>query len=271
MNTVKSVILLGLAAFLVLPLSAQEKAEAQPLTLEDCVSTAIQYNPLILSSLQQHQASLARVSQARAFDQPSLNWDSDLQDRLFDFKNAGEWYFGISQAFEFPGKKHIKGKIAGKESEEILQEIDLLKLDITFQVKQAFFRLLLAQEKLTYVQQDLDLSQDFLNKAQVKFEAGDVAQVEVLRARVEVSKVAVPASEVELTEGADETQGLLTLAPAEEESHKGRTAEERAKRKRKHKRKRRAKAEADAKAEAEADAKAEAADDLSAADKGEHA
>ena len=188
MNTVKSVILLGLAAFLVLPLSAQEKAEAQPLTLEDCVSTAIQYNPLILSSLQQHQASLARVSQARAFDQPSLNWDSDLQDRLFDFKNAGEWYFGISQAFEFPGKKHIKGKIAGKESEEILQEIDLLKLDITFQVKQAFFRLLLAQEKLTYVQQDLDLSQDFLNKAQVKFEAGDVAQVEVLRARVEVSK-----------------------------------------------------------------------------------
>lgn len=187
MNTAKSLILLGLTASLVLPLQAQE-SDTRVLTLDDCINMAIQYNPLILSSLQQHQASLARISQARAFDQPSLNWDSDLQDRLFDFKNAGEWYFGISQPFEFPGKKSLKGKIAGKESEEILQDIDLLKLDITFQVKQAFYQLLLAQEKFKYVQQDLDLSQDFLSKAQLKYEAGDVAQVEVLRARVEVSK-----------------------------------------------------------------------------------
>jgi outer membrane protein TolC len=187
MNTAKSLILLGFAASLMLPLQAQE-SDTQVLSLSDCITAAIQHNPLILGSLQQHQASLARISQARAFDQPSINWDSDMQDKIFDFKNAGEWYFGISQPFEFPGKKRLKGKIAGKESEEILQDIDLLKLDITFQVKQAFYGLLLAQEKLKYVQQDLDLSQDFLNKAQVKFEAGDVARVEVLRAQVEVSK-----------------------------------------------------------------------------------
>jgi outer membrane protein TolC len=168
-------------------LHAQETQE-EALTLQECTQIALESNPLILSSLQQHQASLARVKQARAFAQPSLNWDSDFQDKLFDFSNAGEWYFGISQHFEFPTKQSLRGRIANKESEELLQEIDLLKLDIVFQVKQAFYSLLLSQENQKYAQQNLELSKDFLQKAQFKFESGDVAKVEVLRAQVEVAK-----------------------------------------------------------------------------------
>jgi outer membrane protein TolC len=167
-----------------------KSAEKEVLTLDECISIATQQNPLILSSLQQYNASLARVSQAKAIPQPSINWDSDLQPKLFDFKGTGEWYFGISQSIEFPGKRYVRGKIASKEANEFLQEIELLKLDIAFQVKQAFYGLLLSQEKLGYAQQNLELAQDFLKKAELKFDAGDVAKVEVLRARVEASKAA---------------------------------------------------------------------------------
>ena len=164
--------------------------EDTALTLEQCISIALQQNPLILSSLQQHQASLARISQAKALPQPSIDIDSDLQPKFFNFKDSGESYFGVSQSIEFPGKRHLRGKIASKESNEIMAEIDLLKLDIVFRVKQAFYGLLLAQEKLKYAQQDLELTQDFLKKAEVKYETGDVAKVEVLRARVEASRAA---------------------------------------------------------------------------------
>jgi outer membrane protein TolC len=140
--------------------------------------------------MQQYQASLARINQAKAFAQPSLNYDSDLQPSFFNFKNAGETYFGVSQPFEFPGKQSVRGKIASKESDELLAEIDLLKLDLTFQVKQAFFGLLLAQEKLSYTERNQELAQDFLEKAELKYEAGDVAQVEVLRAKVEAATAA---------------------------------------------------------------------------------
>lgn len=167
-----------------------QTAEKEVLTLDECISIAIQQNPLILSSLQQYNASLARVSQAKAIPQPSINWDSDLQPKLFDFKGTGEWYFGISQSVEFPGKRYLRGKIASKEANEFLQEIELLKLDITFQVKQGFYGLLLSQEKLSYAQQNLELAQDFLKKAELKFDAGDVAKVEALRAKVEASKAA---------------------------------------------------------------------------------
>jgi outer membrane protein TolC len=160
------------------------------LTLDQCIAIALQQNPLILSSLQQHQASLARISQAKAFPQPSIDIDSDLQPTFFNLKGSSESYFGITQSIEFPGKRHVRGKIASKESNEIMAEIDLLKLDIVFRVKQAFYGLLLAQEKLKYAQQDLELAQDFLKKAEVKYETGDVAKVEVLRARVEAAKAA---------------------------------------------------------------------------------
>lgn len=167
-----------------------QEAETEVLTLDECITIAIQQNPLILSSLQQYNASLARVSQAKAIPQPSINWDSDLQPKFFDFKGTGEWYFGISQSVEFPGKRYLRGQIASKEANVFLQEIELLKLDIVFQVKQAFYGLLLSQGKLTYARQNLELAQDFLKKAELKFDAGDVAKVEVLRARVEASKAA---------------------------------------------------------------------------------
>jgi len=164
--------------------------EENVFTLERCISTALEQNPLVLSSMQQYQASLARINQAKAFAQPSLNYDSDLQPSFFNFKNAGETYLGVSQPFEFPGKQSVRGKIASKESDGLLAEIDLLKLDLTFQVKQAFYGLLLTQEKLTYAERNQELALDFLEKAELKYEAGDVAQVEVLRARVEAATAA---------------------------------------------------------------------------------
>ncbi len=181
--------LLGIALCACGSLPAQTE-DAGVLTLEQCVSLAVQHNPLVLSALQQYQASLARVRQAKALPQPSLDYDSDLQPSFFNFKEQAETYLGGSWSLEFPGKRSLRGKIATKESDELLQEIELLKLDIVFQVKQAFYSLLLAQEKLRYADQDLELAQDFLSKAEVKFSAGDVAKVEVLRARVEAAKAA---------------------------------------------------------------------------------
>ncbi len=182
------VIVLSLAVFQLRSQTIEKPAQA--LTLDQCLSTAIQQNPLILSSLKQYQASLARVRQAKAFSQPSLNIDSDVQPGIFKFKDSAESYFGLSQTFQFPGKRQLKGKIVTRESDELMADIDLLKLDIVFRVKEAFYGLLLAQQKLLYIKQDLDLAQDFLKKTQLKFDTGDVAKVEILRAKVEAAKTA---------------------------------------------------------------------------------
>jgi len=160
------------------------------LTLDQCVSIALSNNPLWLSAEEDYQASLARVLQAKAFAQPALQWDSDLQPKPLSFGRSGESYFGVSQFLEFPGKRLLRAKIAGLEAEAVLADRRLLGLEIVFRVKEAFYGVLLAEEKRTYAGQDLELSRDFLRKAEAKFQAGDVAKMEVLRAGVEASKAA---------------------------------------------------------------------------------
>ncbi len=170
-------------------LLGQTPPDHDVLTLDQCIAIALDVNPLLQSSQELYRASLARVQQAKALAQPRLDFDSDLQPRLMDFKGSDESYLGLSQDLDFPGKRRLRGKIAARESSEMLMDMELLKLDLIFQVKEAFYSLLLAREVMKYAEQDLELARDFLQKAEIKFEAGDVARVEVLRARVEVAKV----------------------------------------------------------------------------------
>jgi len=160
------------------------------LTLKQCIEISLARNPLWLSAEEDYQASLARVRQAREFPQPSLAYDSDLQPRPFDFRQSGESYFGVSQTVEFPGRRTVRGKIAAFESREVLADKELLRLEVVFQVKEAFYGVLLSEEKRKYAVQDLELARDFLEKARAKYEAGDVAKLEAVRAGVEASKAA---------------------------------------------------------------------------------
>ncbi|MEW6363498.1 MAG: TolC family protein [Acidobacteriota bacterium] len=162
----------------------------QRLSLADCVSLALARNPLVRSAGEMYRASLARIQQAKALPQPSIDIDSDLQPGPFQLGHSGESYLGISQTFEFPGKRATRGGIAVRESQEALADLDLWRLQITYEIKEAFYGLLLAMEKLRHSEEDRDLANDFLDKTRVKFEAGDAPRVEVLRARVEASKAA---------------------------------------------------------------------------------
>ena len=178
------------ACLLTLGLAGRAAAEenAAALTLGQCIEISLAKNPYWLSAEEDYQASLARVRQAREFPQPSLEYDSDLQPTPFNFRGSGESYFGVSQTVEFPGRRLLRGKIAASESQEVLADRDLIRLEIVFQVKEAFYAVLLTIEKAKYAVQDLELAQDFLEKAEAKYEAGDVAKLEVVRASVEASK-----------------------------------------------------------------------------------
>jgi outer membrane protein TolC len=160
------------------------------LSLDQCVALALDRHPLILASVKRHESSLARIRQATVFPYPSMFFNSDLQPHFLDFKNSGESYLGVNQTFELPRKRAIRGKIAEQESREVETDIDLVKLEVILQVKKAFYELLLAREKLEYSRRDLELAEDYLQKAELKRAAGDVAQVEVLRAKVEALKAA---------------------------------------------------------------------------------
>jgi cobalt-zinc-cadmium efflux system outer membrane protein len=182
MNLLTAVCLTGV-------LSGQTKP-GEALSLDQCIALALERHPLILASADRHQASVARIRQAKAFPFPSIDFNSDLQPHFGDFVNSEEAYLGVSQTLELPQKRAARRKIAEQESREVETDIDLVKLEVIFQVRRAFYELLLAQGKLAYAKQDLELADDYLQKAELKLAAGDVGRVEVLRARVEALSAA---------------------------------------------------------------------------------
>ncbi|MGW8267738.1 MAG: TolC family protein [Longimicrobiales bacterium] len=207
---------LALLLFLAVAQAAPLAAQANDFTLQDCISVALEKNPLLHSSQEQYQASLARIHQARALPQPSLDIDSDLQPKAFDFRGSDEQYVGLSQTVPFPGRLYLQGRVAREESNEIRADGDLLRLDLVFQVTYAFYGILLAQEQLDYARQNETLTQDFLDMTEVRFEAGDLAQVEVVRARVEAAKASgqVRAAENEVRLARARMNFLLAREPS---------------------------------------------------------
>ena len=65
--TRKATFLLSMPFLCLIFLLAQTPDESV-LTLDQCITIAVQQNPLVLSSIQQYNASLARVNQAKALD-----------------------------------------------------------------------------------------------------------------------------------------------------------------------------------------------------------
>lgn len=194
-------LLLALALSVPGALRAQEQP-VDALSLDQCVALALERHPLIHSSRHRHEAALARIRQATAYPYPSIDFNSDLQPVFLDFVNSKESYLGVSQTFELPRKRTERGRIAEQEAREIETDIDLVKLEVLSQVRSAFYQLLLEREQLEYAKRDLELAEDYLEKAELKFAAGDVGRVEVLRAKVESFKAAnavrVAANELDL-------------------------------------------------------------------------
>ncbi len=180
-------LLLAVAACL---LPGNLPAQEARLTLEDCVTLALEQNHLLRAAGENVKASLARARQAWALPQPTLDIDSDLQPGLTDFDRHGERYMGISQTVPFPLRTWAQAGIARRESGEVVADKDALALDLTFQVNEAFYTVLLAQEQEGYAQLNLELAQDFLAMTETKMSAGDIPRVEQVRAGVEVARAA---------------------------------------------------------------------------------
>ncbi len=192
-QTLTVAVLVGMACLCPLRTRAQD----QSLTLQECLSIALEMNPMLLAAGGQVDASLARVRQAWSLPQPSLDIDSDLQPGITDFRRHGERYVGFSQTVPLPLRTYYQSRMARQESNEVLADRDLLELDITYQVTEGFYALLLAREQGRYAQQNLELAEDFVTMTEAKFEAGDVPRVEVVRARVEAAKAANDARNAE--------------------------------------------------------------------------
>ena len=173
---------------LILVLSTGQ-VSAEILTRQKAIQVALERNPEVIAALKEWEAARAQLTQTRALPNPELELEFEELPGNLSIGKFGERNIGFTQRVEFPVKWWFRNRAVSLRADAVrMVAFEMIKLEVATSVKIAYDQVLLGIKILEYTEQNLKLAQNFLQKTGVRFDAGDVAQLEVLRADVEVGR-----------------------------------------------------------------------------------
>ncbi len=208
---------LSAALFMVSVAPAARGDEAcQRLDIEDAVKLALANNPVIKQAVQDAKAAQSRVMETRAGLLPSISASgmyifthqvpsfyiaansfgkgfppSSLTatlDSTYDYNAGfnGSWTLFAGGTFwnNYSASRDLYNASSYTEQDTIL--------DTVYQVKAAYYNLLLATDSVSVIQNSIELAREQYKNAQSRFEAGSVSKLDVLNAKVSLSNLQPP-------------------------------------------------------------------------------
>ena len=183
--------LIATAIYLLSLSISADPLRAQALDRDAAVERALAKNPRVTAAQRIWEADRARADQARSWADPELTLEYEELPGITRIGDFGVRSYGATQTIEFPLAWWRRGQAARQAAKATqLSVLEMTQLDIRTEVRIAFDRVLFEQNMLDYAQQNAELAQSFLQKAQRRLEAGDVPELEVLRAEVEAGRAA---------------------------------------------------------------------------------
>lgn len=179
--------------FLASEAAAQEK-DYQALSLEECLSLARKYNPVLSASREKIQELVADYQAARSKFFPRLvltsYYDRQPPNRFSPgggltnlelFKREG--YTGVlGKQIVFDGLKTYYNTQAAKTgTQSQKQEVQRTAEEVDYTVTEAFYRLMEAKENLKVAQEALQQRQEFAKLTEAFYKAGKVTHLDSLR------------------------------------------------------------------------------------------
>ena len=164
-------------------------ASGDTLSSMQLVTAVLQANPQLKVAQATWQASLARVEQQSALDDPQFHYsfapltgDSRKPDgQHLDFGQR----FEISQNIPFPGKLHLQGKAAEYQAETKQQNIMTLQLLLASKAKSLFADWFYIHQAIAINQTNQSLLEEFRDIAITRYSTGRASKQDVLQAEVE--------------------------------------------------------------------------------------
>jgi outer membrane protein, heavy metal efflux system len=154
---------------------AQAK-DAQLFTLDQAIETAIQNNSQFKAAQARLGVSEAEVITAGARINPSILSDNGIAEKTYRL--------GLQQTFELGGKRRKRIHVAQAQQGVVLAEINTALLDLRSNVRRVYAQLFQAQERQRNAQDLLKTTEQLLDVARKREQAGDVSNLDVLQAEV---------------------------------------------------------------------------------------
>ncbi len=164
--------------------AAQKPAPA--FTRREAIDSALAHNPQLEAARQQVAEARARVTEATAIPDPSLNGTLNTENALFGASPSKT--VGLGVTVPFPSKIYLRGKVASADVRSAEFNYTLLQQQIGSQTAQAYDALLVALRHNHDQRDQVQLTQDFVKRTQARYNAGTAARLDVIRAQVDASQ-----------------------------------------------------------------------------------
>lgn len=192
-------------------------APARALTLDQVLDEALQHNPELLE--QQSRLGVTASERLKAGQifpsNPELEggWTGGAP---FGSPGESEWEISLKQEFEIAGQRGARLRVVDLEVGLVQAEIDAFRLRLRADAREAFFRLLVRQERATAFRELVVVSADLARAARDRFRAGDIGFTEQELILLEHDRLLAEqaAAEGELERAGLELAGLLGRADA---------------------------------------------------------
>ena len=158
-------------------------------TLEGAVSLGLQNNLQVLASLEDINAARGRAITLLGIEDPvvSAEWSEIPQGSSIGAR--GERDLTVSQSIDFPSNYIHKKKLGDLDVQHQQFISEYTKLVIRTEIEKAWYWVLAKRELLQLTEQHIRLAREFMDKAQIRYEAGKAAYLEVSRAQLALAGV----------------------------------------------------------------------------------
>jgi cobalt-zinc-cadmium efflux system outer membrane protein len=160
--------------------------------LETLINEALRDNPELKATEQKLEAYSERPSQEESLDDPRLGLGLlNLPVNSFSFEQEPmtQKQVAVLQKIPFPGKLLLKGEIAKRDVDIVREEVAEKRNDLIMRVKTVYRNLLLINKTISVTTENRDLLREFVKTAETKYSVGEGIQQDVLKARVELSRM----------------------------------------------------------------------------------
>ena len=162
---------------------------SEDLSRGEAVRLALERSPAVEAARQAWEGARARARLDGALPDPELELELEEVPALGSPGDYGERTIGVDQRLELPMKWWHRRQAGRRQAEAVrLSLLETVRLDMMLQARRAYDRVALQEAVLGHTRRDRELAEEILRQARIRFEAGDVPELDVIQAEVEAGR-----------------------------------------------------------------------------------
>ncbi len=160
-----------------------------PVTLQQYLRCAALNNAGLKAAFEQWKAALQQVRQAGALPDPQFTYGNYI-DEVETKEGHRSQNLQLMQMFPWFGTLQARTDAAAAAAQAAKKRYEAAKLELFFEVKDAFFEYVYLASAIEIAKENLELAKHFEEVARIKYTTSEAGHPDVIRAQFEIAKMA---------------------------------------------------------------------------------